>query len=257
MPMLPPPPSRAHGRATNSGLSASLLSLSEIFDAPGRPLFLLATPAGMPGASAVNGLDLQTSHNVPIDANSVSRAVTNRSPRQGSGVQHLYRMFDADGRLLYVGISSRMPRRMADHNKFSRWFCNVAQIKLEKFGTRELVVQAEANAIKAEKPKYNVHHKAIEKPRNTRQRFSSDYLIAKLVGIPDPQPPPRVELYAPLYRLTRAGDVIGIGPTHFKRLVERGEIGTIEIEGKKYVTGWQILEYIENKEVEAEQRRPP
>jgi hypothetical protein len=41
-------------------------------------LILLATPAGLPRPNTTNGLQLQTHHNAPIDANSVSRAVTNR-----------------------------------------------------------------------------------------------------------------------------------------------------------------------------------
>jgi sRNA-binding protein len=36
------------------------------------------TPAGKPGASAANGLDLQTSQKAAVGGNSVSRAVTNR-----------------------------------------------------------------------------------------------------------------------------------------------------------------------------------
>jgi hypothetical protein len=53
--------------------------LSEIFDAPGRPLFLLATPAEVLGRSIVNGLDQQTIPFGQIGPKSLFSALTNPS----------------------------------------------------------------------------------------------------------------------------------------------------------------------------------
>jgi hypothetical protein len=169
-------------------------------------------------------------------------------------------MYDGGGALLYVGISSRLMRRMSEHKRFSHWFNEeVEQIKLEKFETRELVLAAEAKAIKTEKPKYNVHHKIVEKligPQKAWRRSADAYLTSQFVASLPPDPPP-VQLYNPLYSLSGAASAMHIGTTLFKRLIERGEIRPFEIDGKRFVSGWQILEYIESKELaaDAEHRR--
>lgn len=68
----------------------------------------------------------------------------------------LYRHFDKDGVLLYVGISCNAMRRTEDHSKNSEWFGDVSSITIEMFETRSLAIEAEKNAIKKEKPMHNV-----------------------------------------------------------------------------------------------------
>jgi predicted GIY-YIG superfamily endonuclease len=66
----------------------------------------------------------------------------------------LYRHFDADGRLLYVGISKHTMRRLAEHGD-SRWAHDIASVTLEHFSSREEASEAEKQAIRAECPVYN------------------------------------------------------------------------------------------------------
>lgn len=68
----------------------------------------------------------------------------------------LYRMFDADGRLLYVGITLDVGERFAMHRQGKSWWPAVAVIRLEHFATREDLEAAEAAVIAAEQPAYNV-----------------------------------------------------------------------------------------------------
>lgn len=68
----------------------------------------------------------------------------------------LYRHFDADQVLLYVGISLRPIQRLAQHEGASHWFQNIARIEIEKFPSRSDALQAEAEAIWRERPKHNV-----------------------------------------------------------------------------------------------------
>lgn len=68
----------------------------------------------------------------------------------------LYRMFTADERLLYVGLTCNPPARFRQHRGASPWWSDVANIRLEHFATHQELVQAEQAAIQAEKPVYNV-----------------------------------------------------------------------------------------------------
>ena len=70
----------------------------------------------------------------------------------------LYRFIDSSGRLLYVGITMNPPQRFKAHQGDKDWWAEVSEIKIQTFDTRDLLVQAEKDAIVAEKPLYNVVH---------------------------------------------------------------------------------------------------
>lgn len=68
----------------------------------------------------------------------------------------LYRFFDADDRLLYVGISLSVVERLRAHRSDKHWFPDLARATFENFDSRREAAAAELAAIKAEKPIYNV-----------------------------------------------------------------------------------------------------
>jgi predicted GIY-YIG superfamily endonuclease len=70
-------------------------------------------------------------------------------------MQYLYRAFDSEGTLLYVGISGRWSERLHRHEKTSQWMQKADIVKLERFETREAVMAAEKKAIKSERPMHN------------------------------------------------------------------------------------------------------
>lgn len=72
--------------------------------------------------------------------------------------QVLYRHFNKGGELLYVGISSRVQQRTAEHAKHSNWYKQVSRIELEHFPDRLSVSEAEIRAIAYERPRYNKTH---------------------------------------------------------------------------------------------------
>lgn len=90
------------------------------------------------------------------------RPVFRRVPRAKrtfeSPVHVLYRMFDKDDRLLYVGLTKNPPGRFKSHSDTKSWWHEVAQIGIEHFISREELVAAEIVAIKSEKPVYNIIH---------------------------------------------------------------------------------------------------
>lgn len=68
----------------------------------------------------------------------------------------LYRHYDEAGVLLYVGISWSAEERFREHRRGSRWASKIARMTVAYFPTRVAAAQAEAAAIRAERPLYNV-----------------------------------------------------------------------------------------------------
>jgi hypothetical protein len=67
----------------------------------------------------------------------------------------LYRHFDSDGRLLYVGISLSAIIRLAEH-RASPWFDDIARVEIERHPTRKAALAAERKAIRDERPLHNI-----------------------------------------------------------------------------------------------------
>lgn len=68
----------------------------------------------------------------------------------------LYRFFDADEQLLYIGITWDIASRFRRHAADKPWWSDVRRIAVEEHPGRAAVLAAETAAIKAEKPRYNV-----------------------------------------------------------------------------------------------------
>jgi hypothetical protein len=74
----------------------------------------------------------------------------------------LYRLFDADDVLLYIGIAFNTSRRWMQHKATKIWWPEVARKDVCWYDTRREAEAAEQVAIAEEKPKYNVT--GIENP---------------------------------------------------------------------------------------------
>ena len=79
----------------------------------------------------------------------------NRSPRVRTA---LYRLSDAVGRLLYIGITSDPERRWVEHADDKPWWPQVTRFDVDWFDNGRLALAAEGAAIRAEKPLYNIKH---------------------------------------------------------------------------------------------------
>ena len=105
----------------------------------------------------------------------------------------LYRHFDKDGALLYVGISCNAITRLKQHEHDSGWAAEIARVDIEHFASREEALAAERAAIKNERPKHNVVHNrsgecAARQPRvyefkegRTAHQFSSLEEVARFL----------------------------------------------------------------------------
>lgn len=73
-------------------------------------------------------------------------------------VHILYRWWDEEGTLLYVGKSVSLFSRIASHRTSSPFFSNAAMMTLERFENADELSEAEVKAIRTEHPAYNVAH---------------------------------------------------------------------------------------------------
>jgi hypothetical protein len=83
---------------------------------------------------------------------------------------HLYRHFDQEGCLLYIGVSISALHRFVQH-RAAEWFLRIKRVEIESFATREEALLAESAAIKSEKPLFNIAHKQkVEKQKVEKQK---------------------------------------------------------------------------------------
>lgn len=70
---------------------------------------------------------------------------------------YLYKHYDKDGVLLYVGITGNVVSRHVSHIKNSVWFCLVDSIVIKKYSlSLQRLGKIEAECIRNEKPLYNL-----------------------------------------------------------------------------------------------------
>lgn len=68
----------------------------------------------------------------------------------------VYRLFNSEGTLLYIGVARNPSERMKFHQQFKKWWAEVSRTTEEWFDSRALALGAEAVAIREECPLYNI-----------------------------------------------------------------------------------------------------
>ncbi len=87
------------------------------------------------------------------------RLVVRTRKRQTRDVPHaLYRFYDEQDRLLYVGISLTLIIRMSSHRATKNWWRDVSRVRVQHYPNRDAATAAEAIAIRGEKPLHNIQH---------------------------------------------------------------------------------------------------
>jgi predicted GIY-YIG superfamily endonuclease len=86
------------------------------------------------------------------------------------GVHSLYRHFDKEGRLLYVGRTNDYARRTGEHAKSKPWWKDVASSTVEHYPTFKALSEAEKRAIETEYPVENDHHNRANPRRRIRKK---------------------------------------------------------------------------------------
>lgn len=100
---------------------------------------------------------------------------------------YLYRYYNDQGRLIYVGISIDPERRMKEHRGMHR---QIADVSIEAFPDRRSALAAELEAIRTEWPLYNDHgnpdKSLVTQSREDAYRHACAELERLRAGIPSP-----------------------------------------------------------------------
>lgn len=94
----------------------------------------------------------------------------------------VYRCYDADGVLLYIGSSRQVEQRMDAHLRTSFWRTYVAKVRIQIAPDVFTARRLEADAIRAENPRFNIQHRR-PKAEWTEQDFH-DVITALRRGRP-------------------------------------------------------------------------
>jgi hypothetical protein len=70
----------------------------------------------------------------------------------------VYRVFDATGRLIYIGASRAVAGRFEVHERLSWWYGLIDRIDTVDYPTMEAAFAAEIVAIQEEQPAFNARH---------------------------------------------------------------------------------------------------
>jgi predicted GIY-YIG superfamily endonuclease len=170
----------------------------------------------------------------------------------------LYRHFNKDGVLLYVGISLSALNRLGQHSDHSHWFGAISRVEIENFPTRESALEAEALAIHDEKPLHN-----IMKPQTAKlmaELAQRDADIAKQASKSRRDLTGRIVQFNAIYTHQEAGAALGIKTTAVIKLIMERKLGSITLppkpgihgrsgnpyQSKQAVSGWQLISYLES-----------
>ena len=165
----------------------------------------------------------------------------------------LYRHFDGGGALLYVGISLRPFTRTKEHTVLSGWADQIANVRIEYFPTRKEALEAEARAVREENPTHNIR---LRKPKKEPKALIVTEERAEKERINLTR---RIIHFSPLYRPTEAAQALGISTAILNREIEAGNLAVTTIPSPKvgrpnlYITGWHLIDWLESRELGANQ----
>ena len=78
-----------------------------------------------------------------------------RRARMGVADSYVYRYFDAQGALLYVGQTSHLATRDKNHRNTMDWYAQVARRTVEGPFTKDIALAHEFEALNHEEPSFN------------------------------------------------------------------------------------------------------
>jgi len=150
----------------------------------------------------------------------------------------LYRYFDADGKLLYVGISLSPTYRQSQHRDASPWYERIARMQVEWFESRRLAMDAERYAIQSELPECNIVHKRQVSARAAYLEELAEESCAELTR--------KVTRFSPAYSIKDAAGVLGTSESALRLALAAMEIPYYPSGGSNVsITGWALIAYME------------
>jgi len=166
----------------------------------------------------------------------------------------LYRHFNKEGHLLYVGISLSTFHRLSQHKNHSHWFNEITSVTIEKFKSRKEAIEAEKEAITNEDPSHNLYRPIVKEIENHKRQNLRETSREDLTE--------RIVKFNPIYSLEEAANVLRMSSYTVKALIKDGKLSCVESgshvatlrNGKRAkvirckITGWQLIDFIETWE---------
>lgn len=135
----------------------------------------------------------------------------------------LYRFYDNDGVLLYVGITINPQARVKQHGRVQVWWRDVAFARFEHFDSVAAARIAEAEAIASEDPLHNVQ-------RPTADRVYADWLKTRRVkGVAEPSHPAN-------------GHPLMVSDEEQMELLDRQTRKLFGMDAEAFITAWEAEE---------------
>jgi len=168
---------------------------------------------------------------------------------------HLYRHFDAEDKLLYVGVSKSAIVRLGQHEEHAHWYERITKVTIERHPSRAAALEAERIAIHIENPLCNIQRRPPpigafdnrKADRGTIAKRSATALTESIVW------------FNTSYTVAELAQHLSVGLTAANRLIESREIGSFEIEERgrlvRRVSGWQLIEFLEAKQTPAKMKK--
>lgn len=163
---------------------------------------------------------------------------------------HLYRHFDNSGKLLYIGVSFSALHRLAAHKEHSHWFKNIVRVEIEAFPSREDALRAERAAIISENPAHNIKcRRDLKAEKAAAGEAKAATRAAKAVKESEECLLSRIVEIAVCYEETHLPLPLRRG--QIRKFMDKGQLGFFELPNaintkmKRYVSGWQLIEFLE------------
>ena len=102
----------------------------------------------------------------------------------------VYRVFDADERLIYVGCTRNLFMRLRTHEANTWWAYQAAKVTAKVYPDKWSGLLAEREAIRTERPRWNLFH------RGQKETWSeSDYVdyVTAALNLSEPNSPSRIK----------------------------------------------------------------
>lgn len=78
-----------------------------------------------------------------------------------TGASTVYRCYDAEGRLIYVGCTGNLEQRLRGHRNSSWWSVQIADVRTTDYPTAIEGRIAEREAIRTEHPRWNTQGRVV------------------------------------------------------------------------------------------------
>lgn len=145
----------------------------------------------------------------------------------GSGRTALYRVFDENGRLLYIGIAGNPDARFGQHSSTKIWWKDVAERKVEWHATREDAEAAERVAIQDERPIWNSQLSPTRGVTFEAQELFERYRLAReesLMLLPHVKQAAAIEMRDKGVTVGQLAKLTGLTDEVFRRIGRANEI---------------------------------